>query len=380
MKVFISSVTAGLGQERKALPGLILGLGMEPVRFEDFTAAPSPSREVCLRAVAECDVYLLLLGEHYGHPFPDTGLSPTHEEYRAAVARGRPVLAFRKREVSMEAEQVAFAAEVEAYQAGVFRGSFSDVGELLAESGKALRDLPAATGQLVFAPIGHAVEVRWRTAPEERSTFTDGGPPGVEVYLSPIGVGVGSSQLRAAADIAPRVLREIGQVGHSVAIEVDANAHEVAARITRTPVRRNWIDEAEEGAIQGLAMQSNGELCAWCTLRRDSFGALVDERSMTEVIAPLVLVAGHALAEVLRTTEVGVVPSVAITGAQRVTVGRPETVGQRSRATMPMSGSSVLTSPGDESAVLAAVVQGSRDVASELAARAVGALARQQSI
>jgi hypothetical protein len=380
MKVFISSVTAGLEQERKALPGLILGLGMDPVRFEDFTAAPSPSREVCLRAVAECDVYLLLLGEHYGHPFPDTGLSPTHEEYRAAVARGLPVLAFRKRGASMDAQQVAFAAEVEAYQAGVFRSSFSDVGELLAESGKALRDLPAATGQLVFAPIGRAVEVRWRTSPEERSTFTDGGPPGVEVYLSPIGVGVGSSQLRAAADIAPRVLREIGQVGQSVAIEIDAKAHEIAARVTRTPVRRNWIDEAEEGAIQGLAMQSNGEMCAWCTLRRDSFGALVDERSMMEVITPLVLVAGHALAGVLRTTEVGVVPSVAITGAQRVTVGRPETVGQRSRATMPMSGSSVVTLPGDESAVLAAVVQGSRDVASELAARAVSALARQQSI
>lgn len=75
-KVFISSVTAGLIQERTAVPGLGLGLGMEPVRFEDFTAAPMPSREVCLRAVAESDVYLLLLGEHYCAPFPDTGLRP----------------------------------------------------------------------------------------------------------------------------------------------------------------------------------------------------------------------------------------------------------------------------------------------------------------
>lgn len=84
------------------MPGLLLGLGMEAVRFEDFTAAPARSREVCLRAVAESDVHLLLLGEHYGTPFPDTGLSPTHEEYRAAIARGIPRLAFRKRDVTMD--------------------------------------------------------------------------------------------------------------------------------------------------------------------------------------------------------------------------------------------------------------------------------------
>ena len=56
------------------MPGLLLGLGMEAVRFEDFTAAPAPSREVCLRAVAKSDVYLLLLGEHYGTPFPGHGV------------------------------------------------------------------------------------------------------------------------------------------------------------------------------------------------------------------------------------------------------------------------------------------------------------------
>jgi len=45
-RVFISSVTQGLRQERTALPGLIRALGMDPVRFEDFTALPEPSRDV----------------------------------------------------------------------------------------------------------------------------------------------------------------------------------------------------------------------------------------------------------------------------------------------------------------------------------------------
>ena len=40
MKLFISSVRAGLEQERDNLPGLVGALGHEPKRFEDFTAHP----------------------------------------------------------------------------------------------------------------------------------------------------------------------------------------------------------------------------------------------------------------------------------------------------------------------------------------------------
>ncbi len=67
-RVFVSSVTEGLRQERTALPGLMRALGMDPVLFEDFTALPEPSRDVCLQAVESSDVYLLLLGEHDGSP------------------------------------------------------------------------------------------------------------------------------------------------------------------------------------------------------------------------------------------------------------------------------------------------------------------------
>ncbi len=148
----ISSVTQGLRQERTALPGLIRALGMDPVRFEDFTALPEPSRDVCLQAAQSSDVYLLLLGDHYGTPFPDTGLSPTHEEYRAALNSGIPVLAFRRRDVAMEPTQVQFAEEVEAYQTGLFRGSWDEVGQLLNAVSGALSNLDALAGRLVFTP------------------------------------------------------------------------------------------------------------------------------------------------------------------------------------------------------------------------------------
>jgi hypothetical protein len=49
-------------------------------------------------------VYVLLLGPRYGAPFPDTGLSPTADEFPRARQRGIPVLVFNKT-VDAEDEQ-----------------------------------------------------------------------------------------------------------------------------------------------------------------------------------------------------------------------------------------------------------------------------------
>lgn len=100
MKVFISSVRSGLETERDSLPGLIMALGHEPKRFEDFGAQAMPSREACLRGVNDSDAYLLLLGPKYGHLFRETGQSATHDEWVAAVTKGMPRLVFRKTALS----------------------------------------------------------------------------------------------------------------------------------------------------------------------------------------------------------------------------------------------------------------------------------------
>ena len=141
MRVFISSVRRGLEEERDALPPLIRAIGHEPRRFEDYTAQPVPSREACLRGVEEADAYVLLLGEHYGDKMPDTGSSPTEEEWTVARRRGIPILAFRKRDVALDADQAAFIKRVEDYAAGVFREAFSTTAELLTSVVAALRDL-----------------------------------------------------------------------------------------------------------------------------------------------------------------------------------------------------------------------------------------------
>src|SRR5262245_64580833 len=96
VKVFISSVRKGLEEERDSLPGLITALGHTPVRFEDFSAQATPSREACLAAVGSADVYLLLLGTNYGHVFPETGQSATHDEWVHAQRLGKRRLDYRK--------------------------------------------------------------------------------------------------------------------------------------------------------------------------------------------------------------------------------------------------------------------------------------------
>jgi hypothetical protein len=126
VKVMISSVRRGLEPERDALPGLILALGHQPVRFEDFSAQPHPSREACLRAVNESDVYLLLLGPHYGHVFPETGQSPTHDEFVAAQTKGIPRIVLKKTGVGFDADQEQFVKLVGDYGTGVFYDTFTE--------------------------------------------------------------------------------------------------------------------------------------------------------------------------------------------------------------------------------------------------------------
>ncbi|MGO9583457.1 MAG: DUF4062 domain-containing protein [Acidimicrobiales bacterium] len=374
-RVFISSVTEGLHQERTALPGLIRALGMDPLRFEDFTALPEPSRDVCLQTVASSDAYLLLLGQHYGTPFPDTGLSPTHEEYRAALNKGIPRLAFRRRGVTMEPAQADFADEVEAYRTGLFRGSWEEIGELLAAVSDALANLSTMAGQLTFTPVGAPVNVEWLTAPDTRPQFAGFGESMLETYLTPLGVTVPRARLREAGDLSARLLREVGGVSQSAPIDVTAGADGGSiARVLQAPQARAFNQEVFGGTVAGLSVARSGEVCAWMSLRRDHFGAVVNATSLTDDSMPLVVLAGRALGEVISDTSVAVVPSVAISGAGSVSIGNPEVVGTRNGATIPMRGSSVIALAGDESAILSAIVSGARDVAAELAARVEHAL------
>ena len=82
-------------------------------RFETMPASHHASRKACLDYVREADVVVLALGSRYGAPEPDSGLSPTHEEYREAKRLNKPVLAFVQTGITREPLQEAFVEEVQ---------------------------------------------------------------------------------------------------------------------------------------------------------------------------------------------------------------------------------------------------------------------------
>jgi hypothetical protein len=129
LKVFLSSVISGMEEYRAAARGAAETLGHTVTAAENFGASPLSPQQVCLGAVRDADVVVLLLGARYGAS-QRSGLSPTHEEYREA--RGtKPVLAFVQNGVSREPDQQRFVEDVSAWEGSGYRESF-DTPESLA--------------------------------------------------------------------------------------------------------------------------------------------------------------------------------------------------------------------------------------------------------
>ncbi len=201
-KVFRSSVRRGLEEERDSLPALITAVGHISRRFEDFTAQPKPSRDACLAGVEDADVYLLLLGPHYGEPIFDSGLSPTEEEWTVAKRRGLPILVFRKLNADLgDDAQLAFAKRVQDYVTGRFRDTFSSTADLLPKVAEKLRELDQEAGPLVWLPLEGTANPEWIIT-EEQLRYIGVGPT-VELHVLPLRVAgrVSATELERAPDL-----------------------------------------------------------------------------------------------------------------------------------------------------------------------------------
>ena len=138
MKIFVSSVMTGFEDYREAAFAAIRSLDHDIIRAEDFPASTSPSRVACLQGVREADLVILILGERYGWSGTQSGLSPTHEEFREAVAEGK-VIPFVQAGVTRDEDQDRFVAEVENYDTGRHRGkTFHTPDELRSEVTRAI--------------------------------------------------------------------------------------------------------------------------------------------------------------------------------------------------------------------------------------------------
>jgi Domain of unknown function (DUF4062) len=372
VRVFISSVRRGLEEERDALPGLVSAIGHTPVRFEDFTAQTVPSREACLAGVASADVYLLLVGPHYGHVFEDTGQSATHDEWVAATAAGLPRLVYRKSGVELDAEQAAFIAGIEDYAAGVFRDSFASTPELLTKVATKIREVAEASGPLSFAPMVEAPVVQWRQQFERSGLGPRSSSPALEVHVFPSPSG--SLSARALTQLGDAL---VGRIRRSGLIDDRAA---LGTRSTEDAVYLSLGDDAPaawnsavQGRMLGLRIAQSGQVSAWASLPRDNLGTILDPGELPLQIGGLLRLIGH--------TQAVSSPYVAIAAGvdpvKTLSIGTVSDMPRNSAQFLLMSDQPLQVVP-DESATLAALDAGASELGNMLSRRVIEAFRRHR--
>lgn len=366
----ISSVRRGLEAERDALPGLIMAQGHQPVRFEDFSAQPLPSREACLRAVHESDVYLLLLGPYYGHIFPETGQSATHDEFVAAQAKGMSRIVLKKTDVVFEPEQDAFIRLVGDYGTGVFYDTFSDATDIQAKVVRALRQVQEQPSELAFIPLPGPVTVEWRRGWPSMASGT-GLTACLEVHVVPVPSTPLSARVmsESSANLLA-ALRTNGAVPIEAALE---SIREPSGAITvQLPETRRRLDEVDEGSLRGVRLAPSGTFSLWYTLPRGSTAlGVLDPDHLTARITEALRLVGRL--RMLNARHVAV--AVGIDPASLTTVGRISQLATQTSATFAGGGrlERVYIEP-DEAATTAALDRGAEEVARPLARRLIDAV------
>jgi hypothetical protein len=262
MKVFISSVRRGLESERDYLPDFLSALGHTPLRFEDFSAQNLTSRGACLSGVHEADVYLLLLGAHYGSAIDDSGISATEEEFNTATARGIPIYVFKKSGVTAEPAQQEFQDTVGRYHDGRFWKEFDDLAGLGTAVAGALHDHQPTVPDFVQLPLEQPIAVVWRRDRPALASPREGFAV-LEAHLLP----VESASLRPVASLAGLATqlatdaRRQGFFGHGDALVIDSD-NDGAWSVREQPgSRRNhgWA-EATTDTFAGIHVSRDGHL------------------------------------------------------------------------------------------------------------------------
>jgi hypothetical protein len=372
MKVFMSSVRRGLEEERDNLASVLAAMGHVPVRFEDFGAVNATSRVACLEAVRTADVYLLLLGPWYGTPTPDTGLSPTEEEFNTARTSGVPVLVFRKGGIDPEPAQARFSERVGSYTDGRFWSEFSALSDLVPAAISAVRGLPARTPSVSWrATTGPAIApVHDQTM--RRSTIVPQSAAILEVHVLPV------EPVTLRRESSNTLLREqvIASMRRTHFIEPGAPAtglNEPSAVHVQRP-----SDPAREGhgfaarttdPYRGVRLSGAGEGAAYSALPWDTLGSLTDLSDMTgrvqellEQVIPFVPEEAQDLAVASFLIDEG-----------RTDIGDPSQVGHRSSGMFGF-GRSDIALPADRAVSRSALVAQPFEVARDVAARMCEAL------
>lgn len=138
-RVFVSSVMAGMVDERIAAASAVRQVGAQPVVFEDFGGRDADPEDAYLGEVASSDVYVGILGRSYGRLLPSRR-SATHEEFREAERQGLRISAWTSAARDWGGDQQEFVDEVRLFHV---TGTYTDPEHLAAGVADRLRSLAA---------------------------------------------------------------------------------------------------------------------------------------------------------------------------------------------------------------------------------------------
>jgi hypothetical protein len=113
-RAFVSSVMAGMSEERQAVAAGVRTVGLRAVLFEEFGGRDADPEEAYLAEVEEADIYVGILGSRYGKPLKSR-YSATHAEYLQAEKHGLRMAVWTSAATDREGHQQAFLDEIRTF-------------------------------------------------------------------------------------------------------------------------------------------------------------------------------------------------------------------------------------------------------------------------
>ncbi|HWU10211.1 MAG TPA: DUF4062 domain-containing protein [Streptomyces sp.] len=371
MRVFISSVRKGLEEERDSLPGLLQALGHTPVRFEDFSAQAIPSREACLAALESSDACLFLLGPNYGHVFPETGQSATHDEWVHAQKKGIPRLVYRKNDIWFEPDQHKFVRIVEAYPTGVFRDAFTNSVDLQAKVAQGLRELAAKPSSLEFQRLTQQPVLSWAEENDRASTFSGQGSA-IELHVLPMDyLGYTTREMERSTDSLVGRIRGMDFVESAAALSLSRHADHAAVSI-KCERRRDW-NKPHPGELLEVRLYKSGQVSTRASLPKDQMGSILDRDALPKQVAEMLRFTGAL--RIIQQQHVVVAMGVSV--GDTITIDTFDPYRSRNQAQPLSFGRSLnmLRTEPDESVSLTALESGAEEVGRDLSRALFGRLA-----
>ncbi|RCG31634.1 DUF4062 domain-containing protein [Sphaerisporangium album] len=379
MKVFISSVRRGLELERDHLRSLLKVTGYEPVAFEDFTAQNAPSRTAVISAAEAADVVILLLGEIYGDPLPDSGIATTEEEFRIARSMGIPLLVFRKTGVNPEPKQADFIRRAGEYVHGRFWKEFDSEANLGIAVVAALAELKELNKPLSWTPVSMPPAVSWRRdrqyAADRPNAFN---PSILEVHLvAPAGRNVVAvSALPAVEKQIIRSAREADFFIDSASVDSGSDLSSAWASTFVGEARNNYsINQIRVSGRQGASVDRTGSVLIFKPLPRDMIGGLVNRESLTTDIATMLRLA----AQIVPLDAGLMIPVAGIDPVGSTRLGDPRKLGRSSGALHLGNNEAPVRTEPEGAVPLGSFPEAAVEIGAELAAHLVAHLKQRSS-